>query len=345
MNSIPLLDVRDGGPVAHTRARLEAAAELREFCLAPVPRWSRHVFLSSIDRIAAHWLRSSASPYGEDLEDIAEILGFPGALTLNMSYLFACTTSAGAGPEGAPMLRRSLDWPFGGLGLCVEIAWQSGAAGQFYNVTWPGAAGVLTAMAPGRFCAVINQAPMRRRTRGLIGLPYDAVINLANALREDGWPPDHLLRYAFETCADYEAAIELLAREPLARPALFTVTGVNPGEVALIERTERESLVLRGPVVVANDWQEPRFGWQGRMGYENNEERRASIRGVPPGGPVFQWVVPPVLNPTTRLVVEMSAAGSGALCARGYETISWRSLPTPATKDFNLADAPPALAA
>ena len=167
MNLIPLLDVRRGGPVAHTRARIAAAAALRELCLAPIPRWSRHVCLSSIDHIAAKWLRSSVSTYGEDLRDVARILGFPGALTLNMSYLFACTTSAAPGPNGAPLLRRSLDWPFDGLGRCVEIAWQSGPAGDFYNVTWPGAVGVLSAMAPGRFCAVDQpgaDAPAHART-------------------------------------------------------------------------------------------------------------------------------------------------------------------------------------
>jgi len=346
MNLIPLLDVRRGGPVAHMRARVAAAAALRELCLAPIPRWSRHVCLSSIDHIAAKWLRSSVSTYGEELRDVARILGFPGALTLNMSYLFACTTSAAPGPNGAPLLRRSLDWPFDGLGRCVEIAWQAGPAGDFYNVTWPGAVGVLSAMAPGRFCAVINQAPMRRRTSGLIGLPYDAMLNLGNALmREDGWPPDHLLRLAFETCESFEDAIALLSREPLARPALFTLTGTRPDEMAVVERTEREALVLRGHATVANDWQTPRRGWHGRMGLENNEARKTAMRGFAPGGPAFRWAVPPVLNATTRLVVEMSAAGAGDLCARGYEAASWNSLPTPATKDFHLCDAAPALAA
>ncbi|MGA8172945.1 MAG: hypothetical protein WB816_19240 [Methylocystis sp.] len=346
MDHIPLLDVRDGGPVAHTRARVAAAVALREACLAPVPRWSRHVCLSSIDHIAKKWLRSSVSTYGEDLEHVARILEFPGALTLNMSYLFACTTSAATSPSGAPLLRRSLDWPFHGLGRCVEIAWQSGPAGEFYNVTWPGAVGVLSAMAPGRFCAVINQAPMRRRTRGLIGLPYDAAVNLGNALmREDGWPPDHLLRRAFETCASFEDAIALLSREPLARPAIFTITGARPGQLAVVERTEREALVVRGPVTVANDWQTPREGWNGRMGFANNEARKAAMRGFTPGGPVFRWAVPPVLNPTTRLVVEMSASGEGELRARGYEAASWNSLPSPATKDFRLDRASPALAA
>ena len=346
VNHIPFVDVRDGGPIAHALSRHEAAATLRDYCVAPMPRWGRGVCLASIDSLAGRWLKSSVSAYGEELQIIARILGFPGTLTLNMSYLFACTTSASLSSDGRPTIRRSLDWPFGGLGRCVEIAWQAGPAGEFYNATWPGAVGVLSATAPGRFCAVINQAPMRRRAPGLVALPFDASINLACALlREDGWPPDHLLRLAFENCESFEDAIALLSREPLARPAIFTLTGARPGEMAVIERTEREALVLRGPTIVANDWQTPRDGWNGRMGFENNEARKAMMRGFAPGGPVFRWAVPPVLNATTRLVVEMSAAGAGELRARGYEAASWNSLPTPATKDFHLDDAAPALAA
>jgi hypothetical protein len=345
MNPIPLVDVRDGGPLAHARTRVTAAAALRDACLAPFPRWS-HLSLGLIDRIASAWLRRSASAYHAELENIAKILGFRGAVTLNLSYLFACTTSADFDANGMPVLRRSLDWPFHGLGKCVEVAWQSGPAGEFYNVTWPGAVGVLTAMAPGRFCAVINQAPMRRRTQGPLLLPYDAAINLKDALvREDGWPPDHLLRLAFETCASFEEAISLLAREPLARPALFTLTGATAGEVALVERTEREARIVRCPVLVANDWQEPRPGWRARMGYENNEARKATLKSFPAGGPAFEWAVPPVLNPTTRLVVEMSAVDGGALSARGYESGSWRDLPKPATADFHLRETAAALAA
>jgi hypothetical protein len=338
MRPIPLVDVREGGPVAHAVTRAAAAAALRDACLAPAPRWS-HVCLAPVDKLASAWLRRSASAYREELEHIADVLGFHGAVTLNLSYLFACTTSADFDASGAPVLRRSLDWPFRGLGQCVEVAWQSGPAGDFYNVTWPGAVGVLTAMAPGRFCAVINQAPMKRRTRGAFLLPYDAAINLTDALmREDGWPPDHLLRFAFETCANFDEAVELLAREPLARPALFTLTGAKRGEIALVERTEAHARVLRGPVVVANDWQEPQRGWNARMGYENNEARKATLRSFAPGEPPFLWAIPPVLNNTTRLVVEMSAVGAGELSARGYESQTWRDLPKPATADFHLRE-------
>lgn len=339
MIPIPLLDVRAGGPAAHARARLDAALALRDSCLGAAARVSG--LLAPVDRIAAKWLRRSASVYRAELEDIVDFLGFPGAMTLNMSYLFACTTQAYEDPDGLPRIRRTLDWPFRGLGQAVEMAWQSGPAGDFYNATWPGAVGVLTAMAPGRFCATINQAPMQRRTRGVIGFAYDAASNLRRALNSEGdWPPDHLLRYAFERCATFDDAVALIAAAPLARPTLFTLAGARRGELALIERTERDARVLRGPVVVVNDWQEPLDGWQARMSYENNELRKAAMRRVAPDAPRFSWVQAPVLNRLTRLAVEMSAA-DGDFAARGYEGRLLVGEPSPATLDFHLCAAQP----
>lgn len=344
MRPIPFVDVREGGPIAHATTRAEAAAALREACLAPMPRIARYC-LAPLDRLASDWLRRSASAYRADLERIAEILALPGAVTLNMSYLFACTTQALDGADGAPLLRRSLDWPFHGLGRGVEVAWQTGRAGPFYNVTWPGAVGVLTAMAPGRFAAVVNQAPMRRRIDGPLTYPYDFAVNLRNALaQENGWPPDHLLRLAFETCPTFEAAVALLAREPLARPALFTLTGSRAGEMAVVERTEHAARVLRGPAVVANDWQQPQRGWRARMGRANNIARMDLLRSTPASAPSFAWVAEPVLNRTTRLVVEMSATGAGELAVRGYER-AHGAPPRQATQDFRLAGGRAALAA
>ncbi len=347
MNQIPFLDVRGGGPVAHATARIDAAVALRDACLGAAAPLSRFC-LSQVDRLASNWLRRSASAYRSELEHVAAILGFPGALTLNMSYLFACTTQAYEGPDGLPKLRRTLDWPFQGLGKAVEMTWQSGPAGEYYNATWPGAVGVLSAMAPGRFCAVINQAPMQRRTSGALGFAYDAALNLRNALAsEGGWPPDHLLRYAFETCETFDSAVRLIAREPLARPTLFTLAGAKPGEMALIERTEREAEIYWGPVIVANDWQEPRPGWKARMSEINNDARRAAMRAVRPDATRFSWVTAPVLNRLTRLAVEMSATGGGDFAARGYECTSlFKGAPRIATQDFLLeAATPTALAA
>ncbi len=340
MIPIPFLDLREGGPVAHAMNRAHAAAALRDACLGRLAPVSG-VCLSPIDRLASKWLRRSATKYQAELEYIAEILGV-GALTLNMAYLFACTTQAYAGPDGLPRIRRTLDWPFQGLGQAVEMAWQSGPAGDFYNATWPGAVGVLTAMAPGRFSAVINQAPMKRRTRGKLGFAYDAALNLREAFASDGWLPDHLLRYAFETCETFDEAVRLIADQPLARPTLFTLSGVRPGEMALIERTERDARIYRGPVIVANDWQEPQTGWQARLSEANNDARVAAMRLVSPDAPLFSWVSEPVLNRLTRLAVEMTSAGGGDFVARGYESPSlvWGE-PRAVTQDFHLHAAEP----
>ncbi len=340
MIRIPLLDLRKGGPVAHARARVEAAAALRDACLGRFAAIG-NIWLSPVDHLASNWLRRSVSRYSGELEHIADILGV-GAMTLNMAYLFACTTQVYEGADGLPRIRRTLDWPFQGLGQGVEMAWQSGPAGDFYNATWPGAVGVLTAMAPGRFSAVINQAPMKRRTRGRPGFVYDAVLNLRHAFAGDGWPPDHLLRYAFETCETFDEALRLIAREPLARPTLFTLAGVRPGEMALIERTEREARVYRGPVIVANDWQEPLPGWQARMSKANNRARVEAMRLVAADAPLFAWVTEPVLNRLTRLAVEMSSAGAGEFVARGYESHSllWGE-PRIVTQNFDLNSADP----
>ena len=336
MDRIPFIDVRQGGPIAHVKQRIQTAIALRDACLAPIPNWG-YGLLSPIDYIASARLRRSASCYRDELECIVSYLGFPGAMTMNLSYLFACTTAAELDRYNRPRIRRSLDWPFHGLGKCVEVAWQEGPAGTYFNVTWPGSVGVLNAVAPGRFAAVINAAPMQRRIKGILGLPYDIAMNIRQALTSsDDWPPDHLLRFVFDHCDSFEDAIEVLRVEPLTRPVLFTIVGVKTHEIAVIERTERQGRVIRGPITVANDWQKPENGWKARMGHENNISRRRILETSDVNAEPFSWVKPPVLNKLTRLAVEMSANSNGELIARGYEAGSWHQLPVPATADFHL---------
>jgi hypothetical protein len=82
------------------------------------------------------------------------------------------------------------------------------------------------------------------------------------------------------------------------------------------------------------------------MGTAGNVARRAAMHARPPGGPAFSWVVAPVLNGTTRLAVEMSAAGCGEMAVRGYEYAPLRGVCEPATHDFYLhASSPSVLAA
>ena len=118
-----------------------------------------------------------------DVAAIAAALGFPGIWFLNGSYEWGCTAAA-RDEDGAPWLARTLDWPYPGLGRHLEVARMRGTAGEFFNVTWPGYVGVLTASAPGRFAAAINQAPLRRRTRQPWLRPFDVAVNALRHLAD-----------------------------------------------------------------------------------------------------------------------------------------------------------------
>jgi hypothetical protein len=348
---IPILDVRDGGPVAHARVRRHAMLALRDACFSVVPTPLRGV-ARPLDRISSAWLKRSPSPYVGEIARIAEIAGRPGVWFVNASYEWGCTTRVDVEP--VPALRRTLDWPFPGLGRYVEIALQDGGAGLYANVTWPGAVGVLTAVAPGRFAAAVNQAPMYRRTRAGPLLPLDFLLNgIGTWRRRSGhWPVAHLLRHAFDTCATFDEAVTLLTETPLARPALISVVGTEPGQGCLIERTETASHVHRGRCCIANDWHPAGPARPGHWiprgtfirGLADSEERRSLLDRHAPARP-FDWLADPVLNGLTRLAVEASAA-TGELRVVGYEPTSKRLLDpaVPATATFEGIVTPDGLA-
>lgn len=315
MDPIPIRD--SGEPGWHERA-----SAVRQACLGWLPLGG--VLARLADPLVRRWMRCSGTPYVDEIDAVARRLGRPGIWLLHGAYLFGCTALADEGPDG-PRLRRTLDWPFPGLGRLVEVARQRGTAGDFLNVTWPGFVGVLTAVAPGRFAASINQAPMRRRWRTPLLLWLDYALNALDGLRGRGrLPPEHVLRQVFETCATFDEAQKMLEKTPVARPVLFMLAGCRPGERVVIEREETSARTYRDATVFANDWRCPREGWRPRRcgegePAENNIRRRTALaawrdRDVVDAG----WVTKPVLNSCTRLSVEMHAA-TGRLVVAGWE--------------------------
>src|SRR5919202_6629102 len=334
---IPLVDARSD-PLA--AAGPDAVRKLRDAVFGPfkpvvVPA------LPVADRIARRWLARSASPYLAELEAIAAHTRIHVVYAINLSYEYGCTTLArGDAPGSAPTLRRTLDWPFLGLGRAVIVARRSGPAGDFFDVTWPGAVGTLTAVAPGRFAAAINQAPLFRRTRAGLLRPVDYARNLARMLRhERGMPPLHLLRRAFETATGFAEALDMLRTVRIARPVLFTLVGRAPDEVAVIERRERDATVHPGPGSVANDWREAHASWEPRPcalpdRRLDSAARRAAIERAAADSPEpFGWVVPPVRNWNTRIAVEMNA-GEGWIRVLGFEPCG-KTDAAPATLPFH----------
>jgi hypothetical protein len=285
-----------------------------------------------MDGLARRWLMRSGSPYVADIEAIAAELRFPGIWLLNGSYQWGCTSLA-CEEGGVPWLVRTLDWPFPGLGRHAEVARMRGPAGEFFSVTWPGYVGVLTAMAPGRFAISINQAPLWRRTRHPRLRLYDIAANAVNTWRRIRHiPPDQLLRSVFEECATFAEAQRRLETVPIARPVIYTLAGIRPGERCVIERTEEGYVTRSTSTCAANDWLDRIEGWEGRVGadvvttcssaeaMEMSRRRREALaawRGSLTRDSL-DWVTVPVLNRFTRLAVEMSAA-AGLLRVAGYE--------------------------
>jgi hypothetical protein len=347
---IPVSDLRASGLVHHAIEGRAQARALRDDCLSFLRPTLRRL-LPAMDAVTRRWLERSRSPYVADVEAIAKGLGFPGIWFLNGSYQWGCTAAA-RDEDGAPWLARTLDWPFPGLGRHLELARLRSAAGEFVTVTWPGYAGILSAMAPGRFAAAINQAPLWRRTRKPWLRPFDIA---ANAVRTWGirhCPPDHLLRQVFETCRDFSEARRRLESEPIARPVIFTLIGSRRGERCVIERTEEGFSSRVEDTAAANDWLHSGERWEARVNtthlltrtYDEARERSRLRREALAGWPQsfasagFQWLVPPVLNTFTRMAVEMCPA-TGTLRAIGYEPQPGSDLPRPATQICELTAA------
>jgi hypothetical protein len=328
--AIPVLDLRAAGPMRRAVDSPERVVALREACLASLPSPLR-LMLPTLDATARRWLGRSASPYVAEVEAIAAAIGHSGVWFLNGSYVWTCTTLARE-EAGSPWLVRTLDWPFTGLGRHLEVACLRGPAGEYHSVTWTGYVGCLTAMAPGRFAAAINQAPMWRRTKHPWLRPYDISLNALRTWSISFIPPDHLLRHVFEHAAGFSEARRQLESTPVARPVIYTLVGCAPGERCVIERTEQGFQTWEEETGAANDWLRSTPPWEARIrpdmiftrtyeqAAENSRARRLQLAAWPgafaPGG--FDWVRPPVLNPYTRVAAEMCPA-IGTLRVRGYE--------------------------
>ena len=328
---IPVVDVRDGGPLRHAREAADRARGLRDTCVAWFPAVTR-AFLPLLDGIARRWLMRSQSPYVDEVRAVAAALGFPGIWFLNGSYQWSCTALARE-EGGTPWLARTLDWPFPGLGRFAELARMRGPAGEYVSVTWPGYVGVLTALAPGRFGASINQGPMRRRSHRRWLRLYDLAANaLATLLHVRSIPPDQLLRQVFEQARSYDEARRMLETTPVARPVIYTLAGCRAEERCVIERTEDSFYTRTDNHGAANDWLDSTPLWEGRIGaskvfratFEDAaQQSRARREGLALwrgsfARDSFGWVAPPVLNPYTRIAVEMNPA-QGIIRAVGYE--------------------------
>jgi hypothetical protein len=313
---LPVLPLHDLGDEISAALALMTLERARLDALVDIAR--RHYtppFVAIADRLSKRWLARNSSPYRGEIAAIARMLGRPGGYFLNVSFEWSCTSGVARDPAGTGMrLLRVLDWPLAGLGRNLVAARQRGPAGAFTSLTWPGFAGTVTALAPGRFAAALNQAPIPRHVLGIAG---SFAVQRAAVWRRREIPPMHLLRQVMEGCASYADAKLALTHTPLAVGGLFTLAGPRDGEGCVIERTAFGAAVIEAPACVANDWLSP--GRRGLARGHHNEARRASMeRVIAAPSTAFDWLAPPVLNRTTRVVCEMNPA-AGTMAAQGWE--------------------------
>jgi hypothetical protein len=284
------------------------------------------VALKALDAVSRRWLAKQDSAYLPEIDAIARRLARPGAYFLSVNYEWGCTCKVAPSPDHkSARLVRVLDWLMPGLGREVIAASVAGPAGPFVTLTWPGYTGLLQGMAPGRFSAALNQAPMRDRL-GFFHL--DWVLNRRRVWIMTHVTPAHLLREVFETAPSFEAAKRMLIERPIATPAIFSLAGVRPSETAIIERAESEARVHDGGNVAANHWQAP--GWRGHQRGSDSSGRACRMHAVSTTfDREFRWLERPLLNCNTRLVMIADAA-QGRLIARGIEAYR----PATETLDF-----------
>jgi len=327
LRRIPIIDVRDGGPVELLRRERHRA----EAVIASGRRSYGALPITILDQLSERWARRRNLPFLSEMDSIGRQGLDRGTWFMNLCFEWACTTGAGPDPdsEGVRLL-RTLDWPFNGLGRELVVAHQQGQAGAYLNITWPGFVGIVTAMAPGRFAAAINQAPVPFRGPGgsSLTLAMDWLISRARTFSSDRLPPVLLLRQVFESCATFEEARQMISETPLALPAFFTLAGVKSGEACVVERLETRAFVHEQPATVANHWLT--HGLKGRPRGVESHLRLSRMREVLHRADLkFDWLEFPILNKETRVAVATNAA-TASLHVRGFESDG------PATEVFDL---------
>jgi hypothetical protein len=342
--SIPFVDLRGKTPIDLLRAYPDKAHALVSSARRSLGKLPYSLPLA--DKRWHAWLKRNANPYLYEIESFNDILATPGMYTLNASSGGGCTGGVYRTDHTVSML-RVLDLPFAGMGKQLMVALQEGKAGEFYNITWPGLSGVTTAMAPQRFAAAINSAPMRRHNLGPVG---DRLKNRFIMRRQTGLPPTHLLRRAFEQAANYEAAKHMLATTPVAEPVIYILAGLEPGQGCIIERLETSADITElsaGHYISATNHFNGKFatagkGWQPRFADSRARYRQScTIQGYDLRMPNFDWLQAPVINQFTRLCAITDAA-TGRLTLQGYEGVAQVTelfdLPyTQAMPDFEMA--------
>ncbi len=135
---------------------------------------------------------------------------------------FACTAFAFVGPDGKPWHARNLDWWSDKerrlASGSVLIDYQTANGAEFTVLGWPGLSGALTGLRKGAFTVSLNTVCSEEPFTPGASLPI-------------------LIRQVLEECSTYSAAVQRLSETRLLSDGLLLVTGTEPSEMVVIERS------------------------------------------------------------------------------------------------------------
>ena len=203
------------------------------------------------------WTASIEELLGEEawaeLGGLAKVLEMPfeDVLLGNLYYdalkhLWGCTAFAVDAP-GGPIHGRNLDWHSDSGALksaSVQFRFLAQGIEQYRTVGWPGYLGCLSGVAPGRFAITLNTV-------------------CSNDEAELFTPISFLIRRTLASAPTFDDALLILSETPVASDSLLLISGVEPGQMAVVERSPTRSAIRRpedGLIVVTNDYRSLEVG-------------------------------------------------------------------------------------
>ena len=218
-------------------------------------------WLAALSAAASGFNRLLGGTRRDEIRELAQLTDTSAGriIVANILYDFfagACSTFITPTPTGL-LHARNLDWEFPKHLLrrtTTVLRVNNAPHGDYCSATWPGLFGMLTGMAPGRFSVSVNYV-----RHVLSSVAHKFMRRVLTGYMPVTWA----VRHAFDELDTYDEAVDYLSHVALLAPVLLAVTGVEPHEACIIERTPKKAYVRTFkdgcPLYVTNHYAQPQL--------------------------------------------------------------------------------------
>jgi hypothetical protein len=238
--TLDLARVRRGDPPDLPPEAVARARDLFAEVMASVPRRAR---------LLAYWVAlRTRKRFGREFKAAARVIGAdPRDVALaNLSYdlvvgALGCSTLVLPTPDG-PVIARNMDWwpeePLARASYLIRCV--EGPDWKFTSAGFPGATGVVSGLSARGFAVILN------------------AVTSPDPVCKTGYPVLLHLRRVIEDATDFADAVDMLSKQRLTTPALFTLAGTTNDQRVVIERAPRRYAHRWGtpnePLLTTNDY-------------------------------------------------------------------------------------------